>query len=139
MTIQSEDWDSFLEAVSSNRIDLNYIETTLLPLINHTDFVTNIDNLGECAIFYAITYQNKLLLNHLLERTYYDLLEKKLKKKLRLSIFRGIKQLSFHSKTYASFLYDVIQSISNSPCRDILKEFVKEGLFEHLFESKLIL
>jgi len=133
MSLKSEDWDSFLEAVSSNGIDQNYLQT----LMNQTDFTTNIDNLGECALFYAITYQNKLLLSHLLNCTEYDSLSKKLKKKLMLSVFRGIKQLGYSSEVNASFLNDSLQLIAGSPCQHLLKEFVQEGLFTHLFESKI--
>jgi hypothetical protein len=134
MSLKTEDWDSFLEAVSSNGIDQNYLQTSL---INQTDFITNIDNLGECALFYAITYQNKLLLSHLLNCTEYDSLSKKLKKKLMLSVFRGIKQLGYSSEANASFLHDSLQLIADSPCQHLLKELVHEGLFVHLFESVL--
>jgi len=135
MALKSEDWDSFLEAVSSNRTDQTFILQTIVPLINNTNFVTNIDCLGECSLFYAITYQNKLLLSYLLKYLEYDLLTKKLRKKLRLSIFRGIKQLGYHSGINASFLAHVFQSILSSPCKNILKDFVHERLFQHLFES----
>src|SRR3712207_6359554 len=102
--ITSEEWGSILSRIAQNSIDQKYLSDTLDPLINKTDCAYHIDDLGESLIFYAITYQNTLLLAYLKDKINYPSLHAKVKTKLKESIFRAIKQLCYNCDKNEEFL-----------------------------------
>ena len=120
MPLNTEDWNFILESLERNHIDENFITEIIEPKFSSRSLVSNFDNLGENFMFYSIVYQNKPLLNYLFQNVQYSSIPEKCQKKIKDSVYRGIKQLSYDCESFFAFLQELFHIIIQSSFKTIL-------------------